>query len=340
MSDSSESDGDRRVTIYDVAEAAGVAPSTVSRAFSRPRRVNAQTGQRIREVAEALGYRSKPVPRGERGEANHILAFVVADVTNPIYAQIMRGFQSEAMQHGYTVLLMDTQEDEVGERQAVDAILNMVDGVALASARMSDSSINQIVKVRPVVAANREMAGIPSVITDTDRGVRQALEELARFGHTRVTYLSGPTASWADGVRWRAISTIGKEMGFQVRRIGPNAPSLEGGAEAGKQWFYQRTGAVIGFNDLVAVGFMKFVHRAGMTVPNDVSVVGVDNSIAAFLTTPTLASIAPPAKMLGVRAARALISQLKHRSAPSAELITVPTKFVTRDSIGPAPTLD
>lgn len=106
----------KRVTIYDVAKEAGVAPSTVSRAFARPGRVNAETGQRIHEAAAKLGYRVQPIARPEVGTATNVLAYVVADVTNPVYAHIMKGFQQEANAEGYTVLLIDSHEDPAAAR--------------------------------------------------------------------------------------------------------------------------------------------------------------------------------------------------------------------------------
>lgn len=326
----------KRVTIYDVAKEAGVAPSTVSRAFSRPGRVNTQTGARIREIADRLGYRTKPVTRVDHGEATHVLAFVVADISNPVFAQIMRGFQMEATKTGYTVMLIDSQEDDQAERRAIEKVLHLVDGVVLTSSRMSDSSINQIVKVKPVVAVNRHTAGIPSIVPDTTKAVDQAVNHLHKLGHRRITYLSGPPASWADGMRWRAISDACDRLGIYLRRIGPNPPSLEGGVEGAKVWMRQPTTAVIAYNDLLAIGFVKAVQRRGLTVPEAVSVIGFDNSVASFLTSPSLSSIGPLSAMLGVRAARALITQLRHRSAPSAERIVVPMKLIMRESVGPA----
>ena len=98
----------KKVTIYDIAEAAGVAPSTVSRAFARPGRVHSDTAQLIHETANRLGYRAKPITRHEQGVATNVLAFVAADIANPVFAHIMKGFQMEAAVHGYTVLLIDT----------------------------------------------------------------------------------------------------------------------------------------------------------------------------------------------------------------------------------------
>lgn len=325
----------KKVTIYDIAEEAGVAPSTVSRTFARPGRVNADTAARIREAAERLGYRAKPIQHTGTGIATNTLGFVVADVANPVFAHIMKGFQIEAEAHGYGVLLIDTREDAKIERESIDRLAPLVDGIVLNASRLSDSAITQIVKIRPVVSVNRIIAGLPSIVADTARGMRRVVEHLAALGHTRFSYLAGPAASWADGVRWRAVSEACHELSLTIRRVGPNVPSLEGGVAALKRWQSNPTSAIIAYNDMMAIGFMKAAQRAGIRFPQDVSITGIDNSISSVLTTPTLTSVAPSTSQIGVRAARALISQLRHRSTPSAETIVVPMDLHVRDSVGP-----
>lgn len=329
----------KRVTIYDVAREAGVAPSTVSRAFARPGRVNSATGRHIHEVAARLGYRVDPITRPEGHPDTKLLALVVADVTNPVYAHIMKGFQQEAAKHGHTVLLIDSQEDGHLENELIHSVLHLVDGVALTSSRLSDSAITQIVKVIPVVAINRAIVGLPSITPDTTRGMRRAVEHLAELGHTRLTYLAGPAASWADGARWRAVSEACQSLGLVLRRIGPNAPSIQGGFTAGRAWQEHPTTGVIAYNDIMAIGFMKQVQSAGYRVPDDVSVIGVDNSISSVLTTPTLTTVSPATSLIGARAARALITQLRHRSTPSAETIVTPMELLVRESVAPPPPL-
>lgn len=322
----------KRVTIYDVAKEVGVAPSTVSRAFSRPGRVNAETGRRIREVAERMGYRTKPISYAANTEPTRTLAFVVADLSNPVFSDIMRGFQKEATANDYTVMLIDAQEDDLRERRAIEKVLHLMDGVVLTSSRMSDSSIAQIAKVKPVAVINRVIRGVPSIVPDVARGVRRAVEHLATLGHTRITYLSGPANSWSDGARWRAVSEACYELNLNVRRIGPNAPSLQGGVEAARKWLTNQTTAVIAYNDLMGIGFMKSIQKAHFRIPEDISIIGIDNSIAGLLTTPTLTSIGPPTNTLGMIAARTLISQARNRSEPSTEIMQFPMKLFIRDS--------
>lgn len=123
-----------RATIYDVATRAGVAPSTVSRAFSRPGRVNAETARHIFEVAEELGYRSAMLDGGQRRTRTKAVSLVVSDVTNPFYAQVIRGAHEAAMEAGYALLLTHASEE------------GLVEGFVLASSRMPDASIRMIAK--------------------------------------------------------------------------------------------------------------------------------------------------------------------------------------------------
>src|SRR5690348_14199177 len=149
-------DVQRGPSIYDVAKAAGVAPSTVSRAFSRPGRVNAKTAERIFAAAREVGYRSEVLP-GLSGQRTRSLAVVVTDITNPFYSEIIRGAHEAAGESGYTILLSHTQEDAQLERDWTERELGAVEGVLLTSSRMSDSAIRMLAKQKPLVMLNRRI---------------------------------------------------------------------------------------------------------------------------------------------------------------------------------------
>src|SRR3954454_5072559 len=171
----------RAVTIYDVAEAAGVAPSTVSRAFSRPGRVNSVTAERIREVAYRLGYRTNVMARALSTARSRMLAVAVPDVANPFFAEVLRGAQVAAAEAGHTILLADTQESERLERESVERVLPSVDGVLLGGSRMSDATIRVIAKQKPVVVLNRAVVDVPCVAVDNARGIQLAAEHLTEL---------------------------------------------------------------------------------------------------------------------------------------------------------------
>src|SRR5690625_5212453 len=127
--DPARPDATPAVTIYDVAEAAGVAPSTVSRAFSRPGRVNAETGQRIVQIAEEMGYRARPQARAPQGSRTGMLAVVLADVSNPVFYESVRGAGTACEAAGYTLLLAETAESAVRERATLERVLGSVDAL-------------------------------------------------------------------------------------------------------------------------------------------------------------------------------------------------------------------
>lgn len=246
----------RGTTIYDVARAAGVAPSTVSRAFSRPGRVNGETAEHIRQVAVRLGYRSNSVTSGTSTTESKVLALVVADVTNPFYGEIILGAEEIATLAGYTIQLTDTQESDHLERTSLERALPTVDGILLASTRMTDAGIRMVAKQRPTVVLNRAIADLPCVVVDNPRGVRQAAEHLAELGHSQITYVAGPEASWVDGIRWRSLLEAAADLDLKVRRMGPYPPTIAGGARAAPEVLARRPASIIAYNDQLAIGLI------------------------------------------------------------------------------------
>ena len=338
----SQKHGDARPTIYDVAAACGVAPSTVSRAFSRPGRVNADTAERIRQVATEMGYRTNPLVRALPAGRTSLLAVIVADLTNPFFFEILRGAEETAKKAGYTLLVADVQESVEAERQVLDRILPLVEGVVLATSRMSDSSIRVAAKQRPTIVLNRSMSDVASAATDNSRGMKRAVEHLAELGHTTITYLAGPDASWANGVRWQAMREATHELGLRARRLGPFSPTQAGGLAAALALADAPSTAAIAYNDLIAIGLMRGLVNLGIRIPDDVSVVGFDNIFGADFCTPQLTTVAAPLRQLGAVGVQTLLNELNTpartvRSAPEKPLKTalLTATLVERMSTGP-----
>lgn len=325
---------DRDITIYDVARAAGVAPSTVSRAFSRPGRVNSATAERIRQVADDLGYRANPLARALSTSRSLMIALMVSDVANPFYSEIIRGAQATAAQAGYTILLADAQESDRLERAALERALPVVDGVVLGGSRMSDSAIRMIAKQKPAVVLNRVVVDVPSVVPDNAQGIRQTVEHLSGLGHDSVTYLAGPAASWADGMRWRSLQDTAADLQLRVRRIGPFSPDVPGGMRAAEDVAASRATAVVTYNDQLAIGLIRGLGSRGITVPRHVSVVGFDNIGAAELITPGLTTVAAPLHTEGATATKHLLAMIEGGQSRTGQPMVLPVRLVVRGSTG------
>lgn len=325
---------ERSVTIYDVARAAGVAPSTVSRALARPGRVSAMTAARVREVAQRLGYqRNRVLPDAAR--QSHLLAMLVSDIKNPVFTDLIRGADLAAEAAGYTLVVFDSRESIARER-ALEGYLTAADGVMLTSPRLSATGIQMLAKQRPVVVLNRVVGDLPCVLTDAVNGARYAVEHLHSLGHTDVTYVAGPAASWTDGMRWRGVQQSARELSIRASRVSSAVPTVEGGFRAAELWAPNPTTAVIAFNDVLAIGFIVGLRSRGLEVPRDVSVIGFDNSQLGALTTPPLTSVASPLRDQGATATNTLISILSGKPV-STEPTLLPARLMQRESTGESP---
>ena len=324
-----------RPTIYDVAREAGVAASTVSRAYARPGRVNAGTAQRIFEAAERLGYRWDRL-RGRRpGERrlHHAIGLVIADVTNPFYGDIIKGAYEAARETGRMLILSHTNESPHVERQTIEQELERVDGIVIASSRMSDSALRMMAKQKPLVLLNRIIPEVTCVTSDGERGIRYAAEHLRSLGHSRIYYLAGPETSWSDGVRWRALRAVCAELDLEVRRIGPNEPTVLAGLNAARQVAQVDASAVLAYNDALGIGIVKGLRKVGVSVPDDVSVVGFDNIIFDELVEPTLTTIAAPLYRMGFTGVQNCIA-LADGARSSGTPLVLPVRLVERQSTG------
>jgi LacI family transcriptional regulator len=208
----------------------------------------------------------------------------------------------------------------------------MVEGIVLATTRMSDSAIRMTAKQRPVIVLNRAVSDVPCVVTDNPRGVRRAVEHLAELGHQRITYLAGPEASWADGMRWRSLRESAMELDLHARRIGPFPPTVAGCARAAAEFAHHPTSAVIAYNGLVAIGAIRALASMGGRVPQDVSVVGFDNIFAAELVTPPLTTVAAPLGAMGRTAVGNLLAIVRGARPRAQEPVSLPCRLVVRES--------
>ncbi|MDR2254501.1 MAG: LacI family transcriptional regulator [Arthrobacter sp.] len=321
----------RKTTIYDVAARAGVSPSTVSRALAKPGRVSASTAARVVQAARDVGYQRALPTATLRGLPTQLLAIVTADISNPVFHSMIAGAESAAEAAGYTVIIVDARESPDRERRMAEQFIPAVDGLILASSRLSDSGIRSLAKQRPLITLNRVVQGLPAVLTDGVRGGRKAAHHLHELGHAAATYLSGPETSWPNGVRWRGFQDGGEEVGLATRRIGPFSPTVEGGIKAARVWAGNPTSSVFAYNDIMAVGFIREVTALGVSVPGDVSVVGFDSSPVAQLTTPSITSLSSPLQQQGVHAAKNLISLINGAETPQ-EPVLLPVRLQARGS--------
>ncbi|PJM75660.1 LacI family transcriptional regulator [Bifidobacterium simiarum] len=324
-----------QVTISDVAKAAGVSIATVSRTFRRPDRVNVNTLNHVRAVAERLGYHTQIIrPRSESNLAG-LIALTVNDLNNPVYSQIAHGVQRECGRRGFGLMISETEGSITLERAIIKRSIPHVDGMILCSPRLSDWEVRKAAQSRPLAVMIRMVGGVQSLYADDTPAINETIAAIARLGHREVTYLPGPDRAWGNSLRVRALQSACHATGMRLRHTQCAYPVGRHSARAFAEFLRHPTTAVIAYNDEVAYAFMRFAHDHGLDVPGAVSVVGIDDIPMCEVCSPTLASIAVPRQEMARMAARKVIDQVLHNADGSTAPVVLPSRFVPRDSLGP-----
>lgn len=322
-------------TIYDIAELAGVSPSTVSRALSKPGRISAGTEAKIRAAAERVDFQFNPMARALPTGRSQTLGLVVADITNPVVFGIVRGAEHAAAAAGYTLVIAESQESGEAEAHAISRLLPSVDGIILATTRLADERISAIADRKPMVLINRRVEGVAGILPDVEAGVVELMEHLAGLGHRSVAYLAGPETSWISRRRWEAMIDIADRLDVAVVEIGPGNPTIDGGREALRRVVAARSSAAIAFNDLMAIGLMQAAAQAGIEVPERLSVAGFDDIFGSELIVPPLTTVQAQLQIAGERAVAGVLAQLGVEGARLDDAL-LDTHLVIRGSTGPA----
>jgi LacI family transcriptional regulator len=327
---------DRRPTLADVATAAGVAPSTVSRAFSRPRRVNHRTRDHVLAVAAQLGYVPNPTAQALESGRTRRIALLVPDITNPYFSGVIKGAERAAAGAGLTLVLGDTAENATTEAELIQRLDRAVDGFVISASRLTDDQLRAAAERTPIALVNRATAGLGCVVADFDTGTQQIVDHLASFGHRSLVFVGGPAESWSGARRWQGLQAAAGLRDMGARRFGPYMPTLTGGPAAADAVLTSGATAVVCHNDMLAIGLMRRLAERGMSVPGDVSVVGFDNIFGADFCHPTLTTLAERTEDAGARAVEQVVQQVPSRQVEGPTRV-LPTHLVVRASTGPVP---
>ncbi|WP_374112036.1 LacI family DNA-binding transcriptional regulator [Pseudonocardia sp. TRM90224] len=323
-------------TIRDVAQAAQVSQSTVSRALSTPELVNPETRARVVSVARRLGYEPNRAARGLITGRTGNLGLIVPDIANPFFSAVVKGVQGAARAADYSVFIADTDEESESEIGLLRALSKQVDGIILCSPRAPDDELEAVGPGTPVALMNRRVGDRPSVTVDNADGMRQAVEHLAALGHRRIAYVAGPRTSWSNSERERGLHRSIADTGTDLAHLGYFPPQFDGGVAAADLVIASGATAVIAYNDVVALGLMSRLSARGVAVPEGMSVVGCDDIGMSSMTHPALTTVAVPKHEAGRATVGLLLSVLAEGGAASALHRELPTQLIVRATTGVA----
>lgn len=327
-------------TIRDVARLAGVSTATVSRAINAPENVSPQTRERVAKAMQACRYHYNALARGFVTKQSSTLGLIVPSITNPIFAESIRGVQDYAHREGYQVLLGDTDYEYAKEARLCGVLRErQVEGLIITTTRLNGKALQDLLEDRfPFVLLYSTIRRGPfsSVGVDNFRGGYTATAHLIHLGHRRIAMLAGGF-SFSDKSlhRWHGYKKCLRDHGlrYDPALVIQTRYTLESGREAIKTILSrERTPtAVFCSNDFMAIGAMQGAREAGVALPGGLSIVGFDDmAIAAFIS-PSLTTIRQPAHEMGRRGTEILLDRIrKGGGKPVHEILD--TGIVARES--------
>jgi LacI family repressor for deo operon, udp, cdd, tsx, nupC, and nupG len=329
----------------DVAAAAGVAISTVSRALSNPGRVNAHTRNRVLAAVNTLSYTPNAAARALRlGASQTALIVVPSRSTSPVFTELLAGIDAKMTAAKYRLVMgrMD-RATEVGQYLLDTALSGTVDGAFIVSTIVPKVAGRSLADTGiPLVGLMHDLSGsgIPSVLIRDQECAREAANYLIGLGHRRLLYIAGTAGGYHDSQRQQGIIDAFRSARLPVTDITrfQGDYTFESGVRAAHFFLSRkrRPTAVIGCNDEMAIAFMKVASRVGVRIPNDVSVIGFDGIEFANFCEPTLSVIEQPFYEIGFNAAELLLDMMKGKPPPSLQVLH-DCRLLARDSTAVVP---
>lgn len=330
--------GFKMVSIKDIARAAKVSHSTVSRALRNSPLVNAETRELVRKIAAQQGYTVSAAARSLVTHRTHTIGVVVTSIANPFVGEIVAGVEEFALAHQYSILLSTSQSDPEREMRAVRALHeHRVDGILVNSSRVGRLYLPLLAELKvPIVLINNEHPGefIHSVSIDNLKAGREATQHLVGLGHKRIGYVGNRLGLQADTDRFGGYRQVLEEadLGFQPELVAHGDGGPEGGMRAAERLLSlsQPPTALFCFNDMQALGALRAARERGLGVPHELSIVGLDDLYLSSYTDPPLTTVQQPKHEMGCMAAQILLELLSGGKPDSH--ITLAGKLVVRGS--------
>ncbi|WP_455385516.1 LacI family DNA-binding transcriptional regulator [Acidihalobacter prosperus] len=318
-----------RVTLKDVAKAAGVSTATVSHVLNGTKSVADGTRERVEAAVDALGYRLSQPARTLRTGRHRVLGLLLPDLTNPFFPALAKAVAETARKLGYGLMLSESGADSQSESQALAAIEQRVDGVVW----VPEAPHPQHLPYRPTVIIDRvgpELAAFDSVSSDHQAGGRLQARLALELGHRRIGLLAGPADSISARSRREALcEALGEVRPEWIVEV---PFSLELPSEAVERLAGSEATLVIAANDAVAIGALRVLKAHGRRVPQDVSLIGFDDIPWAALVEPPLSTVRQPVQAIGRRAVELLHRRLSGQGGEPEHLV-LPVEYVERGSV-------
>jgi len=330
-----------RMDMHTVARVARVSIATVSRTINHVPTVNAKMAKRVWEAIKELDYLPNTQARALVSGRSRMLGLIISEITNPFFPELIQGFEDVAVEFGYEILIGSTNYDPERMKRCIRRMVERkAEGVAVMTFGIEEPLLGQLAERKvPMVFVDvgPDAPGISLLRVDYHQGIRQGVQHLAALGHRDIAFISGPLRLHSAHSRLAAFHRAVQECGITVdaERIVEGDHTMEGGMAAAEKLFAggKLPTAVMCSNDMTAIGVLQKAYRAGLRVPDDLSVIGFDNIHLTQMTTPPLTTIQMSCFELARAAVMALRAHVEGTLTPQRDY-PIETRLVVRESTG------
>lgn len=332
-----------RPTVQDVAAHAGVSTATVSRVLNRVGSVDAALAERVRAACEALQYRPNSAARALAGGRSALIGLIVSDIQNPFFLELLRGVEDTIQQHGYLMVLSNTAEDPVRERQYIEVMCaEAVAGAIVVPTTDREPILQPFVETGiPVVAVDRRVhaSTVDTVLLDNSAAAREAVAHLIANGYRRIAMITGPERTTTARERLAGYRLALRQAGIApdraLERRGPF--TAQTGRERTRELLALRPPieAILAGNNRLTMGALEAIHERGLRVPEDVGLISFDEVPWLSPGSVSLTMVVQPAYQLGSAAALCLIQRLRQPGQRARQEIVLAHHLQLGDSSRP-----
>jgi DNA-binding LacI/PurR family transcriptional regulator len=311
-------------TSHDVAKKAGVSVATVSRVLNDSPLVTEAARRKVLRAVKALNYQPNRAAQRLRAGRSYIIGLIISDIQNPFFTSVVRGIEDVAYQHGYSLVLCNSDEDPEKEKLYVNVMrLEEVAGVILASASEADPQVDDLITYKiPVVAIDRQMGErqVDSVLAANTEGAHRAVSHLIELGHQCIGFIGLPLTLTPGKERYEGYRRALRDHQVPVLEdwVRIADAKQQGGHDSARALLKDQPGITAFFvsNNLMTLGALDAIREQGLKIPDDISIIGFDDMPWASLLQPPLTVIAQPTYDLGRCAAELLLGRLEDPHKP------------------------
>ncbi|HVY51846.1 MAG TPA: LacI family DNA-binding transcriptional regulator [Devosia sp.] len=326
-------------TIQDVAAAAGVSKTTISRYLNNRIELPAATAARIDAAIAKHDYRPNLLARRLSTGRTDAIGLVIPEIREPFFAELASAVEDEADRHGYTIFISSTRSDREREIASLNRLRDHhVDGLIMLTNTPDDGTMaKQIGKRRNVVLVDEDIPGVnvPKIFVENTAGARLATERLIAAGHRRIGYFGGPFGLFSSEERYAgylaAMGGAGLTVLPELVHRGSFAPEFAQAAVLELARLRQPPTAIFASSDYLAIGAFAGLRQAGIAVPDQMSLISFDDTPLGALLTPPLTAIRQPIGALGRLGFQALHALMNQRPAP--KVTRLPVELIERGSV-------